>query len=105
MGFERLVHQLLLEILTKLERMETNMAQDIVALDAAIKALGTLVTSEDNGIAAIIAAVNALIAKIQTNPTADFTTEVTALNAMAADLTTQTASIAASVAQAKGVTG
>jgi len=96
------------------------MAQDQAALDAAIKALSDIdtqtlaaVTAEDAGLAALITAVNALIAKIKGGATAaDLTNEVTAVNSLTsgltpvvADLTTQTANIQAAVAAAKAITG
>lgn len=87
-------------VMQKLNYMEAKMAQNQAALDTALAQLGTLVTSEDTGIAALIAAVQALLAKIAANPSADFTSEVTALQAMAADITTQTQSIQAAVASA-----
>lgn len=104
-------------VLDKLTKMEAQMASTQTDLDNALTALGTvlanvqtLVTSEDSGIAAIIAAVNALIAKVGTG--GDFTNEVTAINSIASqltaqgqDITTQTASIQTAVAAAKQVTG
>ena len=81
------------------------MAQDKAALDAALTELGTALASEDAGIAKIIEEVTALIAAIQANPTGDFTNEVTALQSMASDLTTQTGNLTAAINAAKGVTG
>lgn len=60
-------------------------------LDTALTAVGALVTT-------LIAECTALIAKIQANPTGDFTNEVTALNAMGASIQT-------AITQAKAVTG
>lgn len=87
-------------VLNELKRMEATMANDQVALDAAIKALGDTLANEDTGIAALLAAVATLMAKVGTTPTADFTTEITAINSMAADIGTQTASIQDAVAKA-----
>jgi hypothetical protein len=81
------------------------MADNQAALDTALTALGTAITNEDSGVTTIIAEVTALIAKVQANPTGDFTSEVTALNSMAADLTTQATNLQAAIAAAKPVTG
>jgi len=82
------------------------MATSQADLDSAIAALSTLIQSEDTGIAALVAEVNALIAKVQAGATAtDLTTELTAINSMAADITTQGTNIQASIAAAKPVTG
>ena len=67
------------------------MAQDLAALDAALTQLGTEVTN-------IVSEVTALIAKVQANPTGDYTNEVTALKAMGASIQT-------AITQAKAVTG
>lgn len=94
-------------VMVKLTTMEAEiMAATQADLDAAIKAIGDLITSEDSGITAIITAVNALIAKIQSGATpADLTTEVTAINSMVADITTQAANIQAALAKSKPITG
>jgi hypothetical protein len=106
MGISNIVRNWFIEpVIKKLETMEAQMAQDQAALDSALTALGTIITSEDAGIVSLVDEVTALIAKVQTNPGGDFTNEVTALNAMAADIKTQADNIQASVASAKGVTG
>lgn len=101
-------HFLLHEVLEKLNKLQMEVVKIMATqadLDAALTQLGTvlasvqtLVTSEDTGIQAIIAAVAALIAKI--NSGGDFTNEVTAINSIAsqltaagADIQTQTAAI------------
>ena len=80
-------------------------------LDAALTQLGTivtslqtLVTSEDTSIVAAITDIQALLQQIANNPGGDFTTEVTALQSMASQLTanstdiqTQTAALVAAV--------
>ena len=98
--FDKRIDALERLIIEGLKEIKTTMAQDQAALDTALASLGTLVTSEDTGIAALITAVQALLAKIAANPGADFTSEVTALQSMAADITTQTQSIQAAVASA-----
>lgn len=67
------------------------MDQDKVALDTALTAIGALVTQ-------LVAEIPLLIAKVQAAPTADFSTEVTALNSMASAIQT-------AIDQAKPVTG
>lgn len=97
---------LLKPVLDKLTHMEAKMAMTQVDLDAALKSLGDIITSEDSLIQNIIDAVNALIAKVNSGATpADLTTEVTGLQAMIADATDKSAKLTASVAAAKGVTG
>lgn len=92
-------------VIEKLNKMEAQMADNQSVLDSAITQLGQVITSEDTGIVALVAEVNALIAKVQANPGADFTTEVNGINAMAADIANQAASIQATIATAKPVTG
>lgn len=87
-------------ILNKLKEIQTTMAQDQVALDTALKQLGDILTSEDASVDSLIAAVTALLAKIQSNPGADFTQEVTALQSMVADVTAKKAALDASVTSA-----
>lgn len=91
---------LLQPILDQLKEIQKTMAQDQAALDVAIKALGDVITSEDAGIAALITAVNTLVAKVQTNPSADFSTEITAINSLASDIGSKAADIQAAVAKA-----
>lgn len=82
--------------------MATTQAQ----LDSAITALGTAVTNEDSLLATLITAVNTLISKVQAGATpADLTTELTAINSMASDITTQAGNIQASLTAAKPITG
>jgi chromosome segregation ATPase len=113
MSISEAIRNWLLEpVMTKLTNLQTEVVKIMATqqdLDAALTALGTvlssvqtLVTSEDTGIQAIIAAVAALIAKI--NSGGDFTNEVTAINSIASQLTaagqdiqTQTAAIQASL--------
>lgn len=76
--------------------MATTQAQ----LDTAIQSLGTAVTGEDSLIAQILQKVTDLLAAIQANPTGDFTTETTAINSMASDISTQAASIQAALVAA-----
>jgi prefoldin subunit 5 len=96
------IEQLLINITKEITQMATTQAQ----LDAAITALGTvvtnvqtLITSEDSGITAIIAAVQALVAEVAAGGgSQDFTNEVTAINAMAAQITSNASDIQAQTA-------
>ncbi len=96
----------ILSVVTNLQKEMKTMADSQVNLDVALTAVSNVITNEDAGITALIAEVTALIAKVQAgaNP-ADLTTEVTALNSMATDLTNQVNSIQASIGAAKPVTG
>lgn len=98
---------LLQPVLNELKEIKNNMATDQATLDAAIKSLGDLIASEDTGLAALQAEVTALIAKVNAGGVTplDLTTELTAINSMAADITTQGTNIQASIAAAKPVTG
>lgn len=103
---EALRNWLLEPVLIKLKELKTTMSMNQADLDSALAQLGTIVTNEDALIQNIVDAVNALIAKIQAGSApADLTTEVTAIQAMVADVTTQTDKLTSSVATAKGVTG
>ena len=48
--------------------------------------LDTALTAVGNGLTALVAEIPLLIAKVQANPTGDFTTEVAALTAMASEI-------------------
>lgn len=98
---------LLQPVLNELKEIKNNMATDQATLDAAIKSLGDLIASEDTGLAALQAEVTALIEKVNAGGVTplDLTTELTAINSMAADITTQGTNIQASIAAAKPVTG
>ena len=96
----------ILSVVTNLQKEMKTMADSQVNLDVALTAVSNVITNVDAGITALIAEVTALIAKVQggANP-ADLTTEGTALNSMATDLSNQVNSIQASIAAAKPVTG
>lgn len=87
--FGLLVLTVLLLINLTLEVM--NMANTQADLDTALTSLG-------NDIGTLVAEVPLLIAKIQANPTGDFTTEIAAMNSMAA-------SVQNAIALARPITG
>jgi hypothetical protein len=97
---------LLRPVICRLTKMEERiMAATQQDLDNAVTALGTVLTNEDSLVSQLIAQVTALIAKVQANPSADFSAEVAQLNAAATDIQTQSESLQASLTAAKGVTG
>lgn len=80
-----------------------NMAADQAALDAAVAALSTEVSNSIASETAVVTAVDDLIAKIQANPGADFTQEITALQSLTSNLTTQQAAVDGAVKAAQAI--